>query len=105
MTYAMFTKRFPAPGTTPDEWREQEAFLSGNYFVTWVAWMGASVIGIVCSLATTRLRIVAAVVAGVVAVAAHAMPLKLNVVVAIGVAVLACLWMEGRRAPVKGRAA
>jgi hypothetical protein len=40
------------------------------------------------------LRVVAAVVAGLVAVAAHAMPLKLNVVLAIGVAVLACLWLE-----------
>ena len=53
-------------------------------------------VGIVCSLANTRLRLVAALVAGAAAVAAYALPLKLNVVVAIVVAVLACLSLEGR---------
>ena len=87
--------------------------------MTWVAWTGASLVGvalanliptawglgfagvlclvgILCSLANTRLRLLAAVVAGVAAVAAYALPLKLNIVAAIAVAVLACFWLEGR---------
>jgi len=58
-------------------------------------------VGILCSLANTPLRVLAAVVAGAAAVAAYALPLKLNIVAAIAVAVLACFWMEGRmpRAP------
>src|SRR6478672_10979223 len=32
MTYAVFTRRFPTPGLTPEEHRQQEAYLSGNYF-------------------------------------------------------------------------
>src|SRR3954464_5344551 len=47
MSYAMFTPRFDRPPQTPEEEREQEAFLCGNYFVTWTSWMTASVIGIV----------------------------------------------------------
>ena len=97
----------------------QEAFLAGNYFVTWCAWIGASLlgvaignmvpsewglgfagvlclVGVLCSLANTRLRVLAAVVAGVAAVAAYALPLKLNVVAAIAVAVIVSFWLEGR---------
>ena len=33
----------------------------------------------------------------VVAVVAYALPLKLNIVAAIVVAVVACFWLEGRR--------
>jgi predicted branched-subunit amino acid permease len=121
MSYAMFTRRFPHPGTTAPQWREQEAFLSGNYFVTWTSWMGASVIGIVlgnliptswglgfagvlclvgitASLANTPLRRLSALVAGAAAVAAYAFPLKLNIVVAIIAAVAVSYWLE-RRAP------
>jgi predicted branched-subunit amino acid permease len=87
--------------------------------VTWVAWTGASLagvalgnlipsawglgfagvlclVGILCSLANTPLRVLAAVVAGAAAVVAYALPLKLNIVAAILVAVLACFWLEGR---------
>ncbi|RYY73897.1 MAG: branched-chain amino acid ABC transporter permease, partial [Comamonadaceae bacterium] len=56
-------------------------------------------VGILCSLATTRLRVLAAVIAGVAAVVAYALPLKLNIVAAIAIAVLACFWLEGRTAP------
>ena len=80
MSYAMFTRRFPhRPGPTRPSCREQEAYLAGNYFVTWVSWMVASVagialgnliptawglgfagvlclVGILCSLANTPLR-------------------------------------------------
>lgn len=128
MSYALFTARYPEPATDAKGRAAQEAFLAGNYGMTWCAWTGASLVGIalgnavpsawglgfagvlclvgiVCSLASTRLRVVAALVAGGVAVAAHALPLKLNVVVAIGVAVLACVWLEGRMPAVRGRAA
>src|SRR3954464_5471141 len=47
MSYAMFTRRFPQPGHSDADHREQEAFLSGNYFVTWGSWMLSGVIGIV----------------------------------------------------------
>ena len=53
-----------------------------------------SLVAIVCSMATTRLRVLAALVAGATAVAAYALPLKLNIVVGIGVAVLLCFWLE-----------
>jgi predicted branched-subunit amino acid permease len=121
MSYAMFTRRFPQPGTTPEQWREQEAFLSGNYFVTWTSWMATSVagivlgnlvptrwglgfagvlclVGILASLANTPLRRLSAVVAGAAAVAAYSLPLKLNIVFAIGVAVALSFWLE-RRSP------
>ena len=117
LSYALFTKQYTAPPTTPAEQLSQEAYLTGNYFVTWCAWMGMSLLGIalanfipqtwglgfagvlslvaiVCSMATTRLRVLAALIAGATAVAAYALPLKLNIVVAIGVAVLLCFWLE-----------
>jgi predicted branched-subunit amino acid permease len=119
MSYAMFTRRFPHPGSTPAAWREEEAFLSGNYFVTWTSWMGASVVGILlgnliptswglgfagvlcligitCSLANTRLRAIAALIGGAVAVAAYSLPLKLNIVAAIFVAVAVSFTLERR---------
>jgi predicted branched-subunit amino acid permease len=117
MSYALFTKQYPAPPVTDEERLAQEAYLTGNYAVTWCAWMGMSLLGIalanlipqswglgfagvlslvaiVCSMATTRLRILAALIAGATAVAAYALPLKLNIVAAIGVAVLLCFWLE-----------
>lgn len=119
MSYALFTQRYPEPAQDAQGRAAQEAFLAGNYFLTWCAWVGASLagiavgnlvpsswglgfagvlclVGIVCSLANTRMRVIAAAVAGVAAVATYALPLKLNVVVAIAIAVLACLWLEGR---------
>jgi predicted branched-subunit amino acid permease len=120
LSYALFTARYPEPATDAGGRRAQEAYLAGNYCLTWLAWNGASLLGIVlgnaipsawglgfagvlclvgilCSMANTPLRLVAGAVAGTVAVAAYALPLKLNIVVAIGAAVLACSWLEGRR--------
>lgn len=119
LSYAVFTARFPQPATDDAGRQAQESYLAGNYFLTWVAWTGASLVGvalgnlipsqwglgfagvlclvgILCSLANTPLRVLAAVVAGVAAVAAYALPLKLNIVAAIAVAVIACFWLEGR---------
>ena len=129
MSYALFTGRFPQPAADAEGRLAQEAYLAGNYFVTWVAWTSASLlgvaignlipsawglgfagvlclVGVLCSLANTPLRILAAVVAGGAAVAAYALPLKLNIVAAIAVAVIACFWLEGRTpAPPKERTA
>ncbi len=117
MSYALFTGRYPQAPSNEDEKNAQEAYLTGNYFMLWGAWMGMSLVGIalanlipqtwglgfagvlslvaiVCSMATTRLRILAGLIAGATAVAAYALPLKLNIVAGIGVAVLLCFWLE-----------
>ncbi|MBM3387270.1 MAG: branched-chain amino acid ABC transporter permease, partial [Betaproteobacteria bacterium] len=51
-------------------------------------------LGIQCSLASTRMRALASAVAGVAAVLAYALPFKLNIVFAIAVAVILCLTVE-----------
>jgi predicted branched-subunit amino acid permease len=117
LSYATFTTRYPSPPVHRDEERAQEAYLTGGYFITWTAWMGMStvgialanlipqawglgfagvlsLVGILCSMATTRLRVLSALIAGATAVAAYALPLKLNIVTGIGVAVLLCFWLE-----------
>jgi predicted branched-subunit amino acid permease len=122
LSYALFTSRYPEPATDEPGRSGQEAYLAGNYCLTWLSWSGASLlgialgnaipsswglgfagvlclVGILASMANTPLRLLAAAVAGVVAVVAYALPLKLNIVVAIGAAVLACSWLEGRRGP------
>ena len=119
LSYAVFTTQYPEPATDAPGRLAQESYLAGNYVVTWCAWTGASLlgvalanlipagwglgfagvlclVGILCSMANTPLRIVAALVAGAAAVAAYALPLKLNIVTAIAIAVLACFWLEGR---------
>ena len=53
-----------------------------------------ALLGVLCSLATSRLRAVSAGVAGAAAVAAIALPLKLNILVAIASAVAICLVLE-----------
>ena len=130
LSYVLFTRRFPKPSDDASIRRAQEAYLAGNCCVNWVSWVGASVVGvalanfiptswglgfagilclvgILCSLASTRLRIVSASVAGVAAVVAYALPLKLNIVVAIAVAVILCLSLEKPQPPasVEGKAA
>jgi predicted branched-subunit amino acid permease len=122
LSYVQFTKRFPKPAPRDDvpTLRSQDAYLAGNCFVNWCSWVGASVAGIVlanfipqhwglgfagilallgiaCSLASSRLRMVSAGMAGAAAVVAFALPLKLNILVAICVAVVACLSLEKLR--------
>ena len=117
MSYAYFIRKYAQPPVTDAEKRAQEAYLAGNYFVTWVSWIGLSLLGIflanmippgwglgfagvlslvavTCSMATTRLRILAVLIAGATAVAAYALPLRLNIVAGIGAAVLLCFWLE-----------
>ena len=93
------------------------AYMAGSDCLNWSSWMLSSLVGIVlanfippewglgfagilcllgiqCSLASSRMRILASAVAGVAAVVAYALPLKLNIVFAIAVAVVLCLTLE-----------
>lgn len=117
LSYVFFARRYPQPGRSTAELAQQQAYLAGNCAVNYLAWMTASVIGIalanvipvewglgfagilallgvLSSLASSPLRIVSAGVAGAAAVAAWALPLKLNILVAIACAVALCLLLE-----------
>jgi len=119
ISYVLFTRRFVHPSTDTAVLREQSAYLAGNCLVNWGSWVGSSLvgialanfipthwglgfagtlclIGILCSLATTRMRLLAGTVAAAAAVVAWSLPLKLNIVVAIAVAVVLCMSLEGR---------
>ena len=117
LSYVQFVSRFPKPSSDPKQQQVQDAYLAGNDGLTWLGWIGASLIGIalahqipvnwglgfagilsllgiLCSLVTSKLRVVSAGVASLVAVAAYALPLKMNIVVAIAAAVAMCLLLE-----------
>lgn len=119
LSYVFFAKRYGKPGATPEELLGQQSYLMGNCAVNYLAWMTASLLGILLanaipthwglgfagilallgvlsSLASSPLRIVSAGVAGAAAVVAYALPLKLNILVAIASAVAICLVMERR---------
>ena len=53
-----------------------------------------ALVGVMCSLVSSRMRVVSAGIAGTAAVAAFALPLKLNILVAIAAAVAVCLMLE-----------
>ena len=126
ISYVLFTRKYAHPGQNDTERHEQEAYLAGNDFLNWLSWIVASFVGIAlanfiptswglgfagilcllgiqCSLASSRMRILSAVVAGVAAVVAYSLPLKLNIVVAIAAAVILCLTVEKLR-PAPGAA-
>jgi predicted branched-subunit amino acid permease len=117
LSYVLFTNRYPHHGGDATQLQAQQAYLAGNCGVNWMAWVGCSVIGVVlanfvpaswglgfagilallgilCSLASSQLRMVSAGVAGAAAVAAFALPFKLNILVAIAAAVALCLLLE-----------
>ncbi len=117
LSYVMFTRRFAHPAKDAAGRKAQEAYLAGNDLINWGAWMGASVVGVVLanfipqawglgfagilclvgilsSLATTRMRVLSAAIAGAVGVVAYGLPLKLNILAAIAVAVILCLGLE-----------
>ncbi len=117
ISYVLFTRRFQEPGHTPEQRHAQEAYLAGSDCLNWGSWMVASLVGIAlanyippawglgfagilcllgiqCSLASSRMRLVASAVAGLAASVAYALPLKLNIVVAIAAAVILCLGLE-----------
>jgi predicted branched-subunit amino acid permease len=117
LTYVLFTKRYPVPGATEAERDEQMAYLAGNATINWLSWTVCSVMGVVlanyipaawglgfagvlaltgilCSLATSRMRIFSAVIGAVVAIMAYALPLKLNILLAIVMSVVLCMVLE-----------
>ncbi len=114
LSYVMFMKRFEEP--RDDE--GQIEYLLGGSSINWASWQIASVLGIVMadviptqwglgfagvlallgltwSLLTDRATTTAALVAGAAAVAAFALPFKLNIVVAIAAAVCVGLMIDG----------
>lgn len=120
ISYVLFTRKYAHPGQSNDLRHEQEAYLAGNDALNWLSWMLASLVGIAlanlipthwglgfagilcligiqCSLASSRMRLLASVVAGIAAIAAYALPLRLNIVVAIAVAVILALTLEKLR--------
>jgi predicted branched-subunit amino acid permease len=122
LTYVLFTRRFPEPARTPAEQAAQMAYLAGNGGINWASWVSSSVVGVIlanfvptawglgfagilalvgmlASLASNRMRWLSAGVAGTAAVAAFALPLKLNILVAIAAAVAVCLLLEHRLLP------
>lgn len=113
----LFTQRHPHPAADEAGRRAQLRYLAGSCTVGWVSWVALSLagiafanaiptswglgfagilalLGILCSLASTRLRALAAVVSGTAAVAAFALPLKLNILVGIAAAVCVCMMFE-----------
>jgi predicted branched-subunit amino acid permease len=123
LSYVFFAKRYPhapTPFTPPEVRLEQQAYLAGNTGINWLSWMGASLagiglanaiptqwglgfagilalLGVMLSLASSPLRVVAMGVSGAAAVVAWALPLKLNIVVAIAVAVGLSLLIDRQR--------
>ena len=114
LSYVLFMKKFKEPS---DDEGQIEYFL-GSSFMSWVAWQVPSVLGIVLadvvpthwglgfagvlallglgySLLSDKATSFAAVVAGAAAVAAFALPYRLNIVVAIAAAVCVGLMIDG----------
>ena len=128
LSYVQFVSRFPKPSSDPKQQQVQDAYLAGNDGLTWLGWIGASLIGIalahqiptnwglgfagmlsllgiLCSLVTSKLRVVSAGVASTAAVAVYALPLKMNIVVAIAAAVAVCLLLEKTQQAMKKQVA
>lgn len=122
VTYVLFTQRFPKPAQTATQRHAQLAYLWGGNMTNWVFWQGFSMLGIflgaalperwglefagtlallgvACSLASTRLRAFSAIVAAAASLMLLALPFKLNIVAAIVVAVAASLLLERRLPP------
>jgi predicted branched-subunit amino acid permease len=128
MNYVMLVKRYVEPATDDAGRAEQMAYLSGTEGLNWVSWSACSIVGVIlanfipsswglgfagilalvgmaCSLASDRIRWVSAGIAGAAGVAAFALPLKLNILVAIAAAVALCLLLESISAKNAGDAA
>jgi len=113
LNYVAFLRRFPEPEPTP----EQEPYYWGGVALNWVSWQVPSIVGILAanhvptewglgfagvlallglaySLLKDRNTWVTGAVAGCAAVAAYALPLRLNILVAIAAAVAIGLLME-----------
>jgi predicted branched-subunit amino acid permease len=117
LNYVLFMRRFPKPQSSAQQHGEHLHYLWGTVSVNWVTWQSASFLGMVfarqipeswglafagtlmlmaltCSLLVDRATWAAAGVAGCAAVAAYALPLKLNIVVAVAAAVAVGLLID-----------
>lgn len=117
LSYVLFVRRYAHPAQDAEGRAAQLAYLSGGMAFNWLSWQTASMLGIALahsvppswglgfagilallgvasSLTTSRLRVLSAALAGMAAVAAFALPFRLNIVVAIAVAVVLCLLTE-----------
>lgn len=122
LNYVVFMRRFPQPVPGP----EQLPYFWGGVAVNWPSWQIPSLVGLLladsiptqwgfgfagilallallCALLIDRACWMAAMVASAAAVAAFALPLRLNVVVAIAAAVAAGLLMDRLGASVPPR--
>ena len=113
LNYVVFMRRFPEPRHSPD----QAPYFWGGSITNWIAWQVPSLLGIflgdriptawglgfagtmallglMCSLLAGKASVVAAAVAGCAAVAAYALPLKLNILAAIAAAVAIGLLLD-----------
>jgi predicted branched-subunit amino acid permease len=120
LSYVLFTRHFPQLPSNDTQQRDQMTYLSAGSLLNWLSWQVSSLLGIAlanviptrwglgfagilallgvgCSLASNPLRRVSAVIAGLAAVLAYALPLKLNIVVAIASAVALALLIEQTR--------
>lgn len=119
---AVFTRRFPQPRPAPEQW----PYFWGGAAVNWIAWQAPSLAGILLaglvpphwdlgfagvlallglalSLLGDRATAAAGLVAGCAAVAAYALPLRLNIVVAIAAALaIGVLIDHARSVPASG---
>lgn len=123
LNYVLFMRRFPEPRPAPEQW----PYFWGGALTNWLSWQIPSLVGIfladrvplewgigfagtlallgmACSLLTDRATGIAGAVAGCAAVAAYALPLKLNIVVAIAAAVAIGLLVDHSK-PAARRAA
>ena len=119
VTYVLYTRRFPKPAETERQRRAQMSYLWGGNVCNWVFWqtfgfagifLGAALperwglefagtlalLAVTCSLATTQMRALSALIAAAAAVALFGLPYRLNIVAAIVVAVALSLAIEPR---------
>lgn len=117
LNYVLFIRAYPDVGTTEADRQSRFAYLMGTCAVNYLCWMGSSLVGIAfaasipvhwglafagilallglaCAVVKTPLQAVGAVIAAATATWFFAIPLRLNIVVAIGCSVAICLLLE-----------
>lgn len=118
VNYVLFIQRYPQAATQDPQLRgEQTAWYVGSTAANYATWCAAcltgvllasvlptswglgfagtlAVLGVMCAMLDSRMRMLTAILAGGVAVLAYALPLKLNLVVAILLSVGLCLLLE-----------
>ena len=123
LPYVLFVQRFPQPAQDEEGRLAQMAYLCAVGSTNWATWLVFNLSGVVLaqwipsswgfgfagvlalsgvlwSLADTRLRLISAATAGLAAVLAAGLPLKLNILVGIAAAVALCLLLEKQVDPV-----